>query len=89
MAKRSKLEVLKDILEIIKENHNGIRKTPLIRKSNLSTARFGEYNSDLIKKQFIIERKIKNEKRIFLTQKGERFLVKYQSIINFLEEFDL
>jgi len=41
--KRNKLEIIQDILKIIKQNHNSIKPTPLLRKSNLSSSRFNEY----------------------------------------------
>ncbi len=84
MAKRERLQIIRDILTIIKENHN-IRITPLIRRSNLSTSRFKEYYSDLLKKDFIIEK----NKEIQLVEKGFRFLEKYQTIVHFIDEFDL
>ena len=43
MAKRGKLEIIFDILTIIKENHNLIKPTPLLRQSNLSSNRYKEY----------------------------------------------
>jgi predicted transcriptional regulator len=50
MAKRAKLEIIRDLLKTIGENRIPIRSTPLIRKSNLSTSRFKEYYSELLKK---------------------------------------
>jgi len=87
MAKRNKLEIIKDILKIIQENHS-IKPTPLLRKSNMSSSRFKEYYSDLINKEFIRETYGKN-KKITLTEKGQRYLEKYSTIINFIEEFEL
>jgi predicted transcriptional regulator len=88
--KRNKLEIIKDILKIIKDNHNEIKSTPLIRKSNLSTTRFNEYLEELLKKDFI-ERKVDkdNNKTIKLKNKGFRYLEKYNSIIGFIQEFEL
>ncbi|MBT4377015.1 winged helix-turn-helix transcriptional regulator [archaeon] len=87
--KRSKLEIIQDILKIIQQNHNEIKPTPLLRKSNLSSSRFQEYFQDLLKKEFIIEKETKAGKIISLTEKGFRYLEKYKSIIGFIEEFDL
>jgi len=87
MAKRQKLEIVKDILEIIRESRE-IKHTPLLRKSNLSSARFKGYYQDLFQKGLI--REINKEgKRIVLTEKGRRFLEKYKTIIRFIEEFEL
>lgn len=88
MVKRNKLDIIFDILNIIRENHNSIKPTPLLRKSNLSSKRFKEYFSVLLKKSFVIEQK-QPERKVSLTNKGYRFLDKYKTIINFIDEFDL
>jgi len=90
MAKRGKLEIMKDILRIIQENRNSIKPTPLLRKSKLSSLRFKEYFIELIDKNLIKEiAGKKGEKFISLTDKGFNFLEKYKNIINFIEEFEL
>ena len=89
MAKRGKLEIIKDILKIISDNHKPIKPTPLLRQSNISSTRFKEYYNELIKKQFIKEITSSNKKLISLTNKGKKFLEKYHIIINFIEEFEL
>lgn len=90
MEKRERLEIIKDILNIIRENHNSIKPTPLLRKSNLSSNRFLEYIDKLKEKQFVREVMDKEGKRhIVLTEKGMRYIKKYQTIINFIEEFEL
>jgi predicted transcriptional regulator len=87
--KRNKLEIIQDILKIIQENHNSIKPTPLLRKSNLSSARFNEYFHDLLRKEFVIEKELKGNKEIALTEKGFKYLEKYKTIIGFIEEFEL
>ncbi len=89
MAKRGKLEIIHDILKIIYEDNNSIKYTPLLRKSNISTTRFKEYFSELIEKGFIKEMNHKKEKFVTLTEKGFKFLEKYKTIINFIDEFEL
>jgi predicted transcriptional regulator len=90
MTKRGKLEIIKDILKVVKDSHNSIKITPLIRKSNLSTERFNGYYNELKEKAMIIEKKDEqNAKTISLTEKGFRYIEKYANIIGFIEEFDL
>ncbi|MBS3084358.1 hypothetical protein J4411_00395 [Candidatus Pacearchaeota archaeon] len=90
MGKRDKLEIIRDILKIIKNNHGHIKTTPLLRKSNLSSKRFADYKSDLIGRELIFETEDKNNgKQILITFKGMEFLEKYRTIINFVNEFDL
>jgi len=87
MAKRNKLEIVKDILKIIQDNHS-IKPTPLLRRLNISSSRFKEYYSELLEKEFLKETYGKN-KKITLTEKGQKYLEKYQTIINFIDEFEL
>lgn len=89
MAKRNKLEIMKDILEIVRDNNNSIKPTPLLRKSNLSSTNFKSYFNELSKKEFIQEINTKDEKLIILTDKGFKFLEKYKTIIDFINEFGL
>ena len=90
MTKRNKLEIIKDILKTIKDNHNSIKITPLIRKSNLSTKRFNEYFYELEKKGFVLKRTNHNDDKVIsLTEKGMKYLQKYVNIVGFIEEFDL
>lgn len=90
MVKRGKLEIIKDILNIIRESYNSIKLTPLLRKSNISSARFKEYLSELIEKKFIKEVINQNEEKfVSLTDKGFKFLEKYKTIIDFIDEFEL
>lgn len=88
MAKRVKLEIIRDILKIIKDNNNSIKKTPLLRQSNISSSGFKNYFNDLLKRNFIKEINSK-DKFISLTEKGFTFLEKYKTIINFIDEFEL
>lgn len=90
MAKRGRLEIMRDILSKIQDSHNSIKVTPLIRGANISSVRFKEYFSELLEKDLIKEVVGKNgEKFISLTDKGFKFLEKYRTIIDFIEEFEL
>ena len=89
MAKREKLEIIQDILKTIKKNKNDIKPTPLLRKTNISSARFKTYYNDLTKRELIKVYQNKNSQTISLTNKGEQFLKKYQTIISFIEEFGI
>ncbi|MAG38449.1 hypothetical protein CMI45_03635 [Candidatus Pacearchaeota archaeon] len=90
MGKRNKLEIIRDILELIRENHNSIKTTPLLRKSNLSSQGFSEYMKELLEKDLIRENQDKKGKKfISLTEKGVRYLEKYRNIVGFIEEFEL
>ncbi|MFO7966076.1 MAG: winged helix-turn-helix domain-containing protein [Archaeoglobaceae archaeon] len=88
--KRERLEIIYDILKIIKDHQNSILPTPLLRYSNLSSQSFSEYMDELLEKGFVREvYDDKGKKYISLTDKGFRYLEKYQNIIDFMDEFDI
>lgn len=87
--KRERLEVIKDILNSIRNNRN-IKPTRLLYSSNLSPQMFKDYINELISKEFIKLDVDKKEKKTFsLTQKGYEFLEEYKIIENFVENFGL
>ena len=88
--KRERLEVIHDFLKIIQDNHNSIKPTPLLRKTNLSSQSFAEYFEELLNKEFIKEiRDKKGRKYITLTDRGFGYLQKYKMILGFIDEFQL
>ncbi|MBU0979628.1 MAG: winged helix DNA-binding protein [Nanoarchaeota archaeon] len=88
--KRDRLGVIFDILKIVRDNHNSIKPTPLLRYSNLSSQSFSEYYRELRSKGFVKEMADKKGKRfITLTDRGFRFLEKYRLILGFIDEFEL
>jgi len=90
MAKRGKLEIIRDILEIIRQNKSQIRPTPLLRKSGMSFVRFKEYYKELLDRELIKEiNSFEQTRRIVLTEKGFKFLEKYKTIVDFIDEFEL
>ena len=90
MAKRGKLEIMQDILRVVQSNRNYIKTTPLMRKSNLSSARFKEYYIEMLKKGLIFEKTNEGGERfVSLGEKGMSFLEKYKAIIGFIDEFEL
>lgn len=89
MAKRGKLEIIRDTLKIIRENRNLIRPTVLLRKSKMSSSRFKDFYAELLQKGFVNDVHKKDERFIELTLKGMKFLERYKTIVDFLEEFEL
>ncbi len=88
--KRDRLEVIYDILSVIRRKDNSVKPTPLLRLSNLSSQRFAEYMQDLTDKGFVLELKDKKGKKcITMTDKGFKYLEKYKMIKGFIEDFDL
>ena len=88
--KRERLEVIHDMLKVIMDNHNSIKPTPLLRKSNLSSQSFNEYLNELLEKELIKDFFDKKGKKFYtLTDKGFKYIEKYQLILGFIGEFEL
>ena len=87
--KRERLEVIRDILNSIREKRR-IKPTRLLYASNLSPQMFKSYVDELLKKDFIkIEIDRKEKKEFILSKKGSEFLQEYVVIQNFVENFGL
>ncbi len=101
--KRERLEVIYDILNVIRESGNNIRPTRLLQKSNLSPQMFKEYINELASKEFVVkedgsggsrgEKGVKGKgsgvKFFCLTPKGFEFLSEYRVITAFIDNFGL
>ena len=88
--KRNRLEVIYDILCIIRDHSNSIKPTPLLRYSNLSSNSFSDYYKELLSKDFVREiTDRKGRKYISLTDTGFNYIEKYKLILGFINEFDL
>ena len=87
--KRTRLEVIRDILIVIKERNGKIKPTHILYKSNLSYQMMEEYLNELISKQFISELKTKESKCYAITEKGQKFLQQYGVISDFVSSFGL
>ena len=89
VKKRERLEVIRDILNSIRNNKN-IKPTRLLYSSNLSPQMFKEYINELIEKKFISLDVDKEDKKTFsLTKRGNEFLEEYRTIERFVENFGL
>lgn len=87
--KRERLEVIKDILRVVRESRS-IKPTRLLYSSNLSPQMFKEYVNELLKKGFIkMNDEGDNKKTFSITNKGNEFLQQYKLIENFVENFGL
>ncbi len=89
MAKRSKLEVIHDILRAIQEKDGKIKPTHILYKSNLSHQMMEEYLTELKGKKFIEEIETERSKTYTLTEKGHRYIQKYKLIQEFTSSFGL
>ena len=87
--KRNRLEIIRDILDVIRNKNGKIKPTHILYKSNLSYVMMEEYLSELIEKGFIEEVKDKDQKSYKITEKGYSYLEKYNMIADFTNSFGL
>lgn len=88
--KRNRLEIIRDILDVIRNKNGKIKPTHILYKSNLSYLMMEEYLSELIEKGFVLEEKTKeNSKTYRVTEKGLSYLEKYNMIADFSNSFGL
>jgi len=87
--KRNKLEIIHDILRVIRDKSGRIKPTHILYKSNLSHQMMTEYLNELIEKKFINELKTKTGKSYAITDKGQEYISKFALIKDFTASFGL
>ena len=87
--KRNRLEVIRDILNVIRNRNGRIKPTHILYKSNLSHQMMEEYLNELKAKEFIKEYKTDRSRTFTITDKGLNYLEKYRVIEEFASSFGL
>ena len=88
--KRDRLEIIKDILEIIRDKRQKVKPTHIMYKANLSHQMLTEYTNELLSNEMIEETKDKkNRKNYDITEKGLNFLKDFNMIKGFMDSYGL
>lgn len=87
--RRTRLEIINDVLKAIREKGGKIKPTHLLYKSNLSHDRMNTYVNDLKEKGLLEEKTVKNKKFFEITEKGFSFLENYKKIKEFSDAFGI
>lgn len=87
--RRSRLEIINDILRSIQNKGGSIKPTHLLYKSNLSYDRMKMYVEELMKKGLMNEEKVKDKKMFCITEKGFEFLSSFRKIKEFEDAFGI
>ena len=88
-GRRTKLEIIHDMLESVQEKQGRIKPTHLLYKSNLSHKKMTEYLDDLIQKELVQKVDQGGYQYITLTDKGTTFLFEFKRMKEFTESFGL
>ncbi len=88
MVKRSKIDIIIDILNCINEKGK-IKPTHLMYRSNLSHVQMKSYLSELTEKKLIEEQQNKDKKELVILKKGKEFLVEIMRMKEFQNTFGL
>jgi len=87
--RRSKLEMVNDMLRAIQNKGGKIKPTHLLYKSNLSHSKMKEYLDELMSKGLVKEIMQEDKKMFTITEKGYNFLTEFEKIRDFSESFGL
>ena len=87
--RRSRVQIIFDILNAIKRKGGTIKPTHLLYKSNLSHNMMNEYLAELMGKELVGENILKKNKTYSLTDKGYNYLAEFSQVQKFMESFGL
>lgn len=87
--KRTRLEIIKDILEVVKNKSGKVKRTHILYKSNLSNQMMDIYLKELLEKNFISIMTDNRSTTFSITEKGITYLNKYKLIADFTQSFGL
>ncbi len=94
-GRRSRLELISDILLAIQNKGGKIKPTHLLYKSNLSHKLLNNYLEELIQKELVkveeefLKKRKATAKTVVITEKGLNFLAEFRRMREFTDAFGL
>lgn len=91
MSRRTKIDIVNDMLLSIQNKGGKIKPTHLMYKANLSHKLLNTYLDDLIEKEMVTEtiNDKTNNKYLIITEKGLEFISNFKKLKSFQEAFGL
>ena len=87
--KRTKIDIIYDMLKAMQDKGGRIIPTHLLYKSNLSHQRMKLYLQELKEKNLITETEFKKKLHYEITDTGRKFLQSFKQVKEFTEAFGL
>ena len=87
--KRSRLDIITDMLATLQQSGGKIKPTHLMYKSNLSHVQMTSYLEELLQKEFVKKVKKNEYDYVLLTDKGYEFFEKLKQMREFEKTFGL
>lgn len=87
--KRSRTDIIGDMLDVIQHKNGEIKQTHLMYKSNLSYGQLTSYLEELVDKHFVQKVERESNFYILITDKGNEFLEKFREMKQFERTFGL
>ena len=94
-ARRSRLELIYDILFSVQNKGGKIKPTHLMYKSNLSHKLLNQYLEELLQQELVVveeefsKKKQKSTRTVVITEKGLGFLAEFRRMREFTDAFGL
>ena len=87
--KRSRLDIITDMLSTLQGHGGELKPTHLMYKSNLSHGQMNLYLEEMIQKEMVKKVKKKNYDYVIITDKGHEFFEKLRQMREFEKTFGL
>jgi len=88
VKKRSRLEIISDMLSAIQNKGGRIKPTHLMYKANLSHEQLTSYLEELVEKELVEEIKSEKKNKYFIiTERGDHFVQKIKEMKQFEKSF--
>lgn len=88
-VRRTKIEIIHDILTSIQQKGGKIKPTHLLYKSNLSHKKMMEYLEELKAKKMVEEKFEGKDKKYVITEEGLKYIFEFKKIKEFTDSFGL